>query len=116
MDQAKSMIKLFHAQLPVPKICAKLNAARSAIFYVKKRLELIGETGWIPGQSRKRSTQLVKIKDKLEKDLFKSMRLKWFSNNGISFWPKEIWLPNSPDVTPLDFFCMDGCALEGLCR
>ncbi len=53
MDQAKSIIKLLHAQMPVKEICAKLKVPRSIIYYVKKKFELTGETGRIPGQGRK---------------------------------------------------------------
>jgi hypothetical protein len=28
---------------------------------------------------------------------------KWLADNGVKFWPKEIWPPNSPDLNPLDF-------------
>jgi hypothetical protein len=28
---------------------------------------------------------------------------KWLEDNGVKFWAKEIWPPNSPDLNPLDF-------------
>jgi transposase len=27
----------------------------------------------------------------------------WLKDNGVKFWPKEIWPPNSPDLNPLDY-------------
>jgi transposase len=70
MDQAKSIIKLLHAQIAVPEICAKLKVPRSTIYYIKKKFELTGEIGQIPVQGRKKTAQMAanvtKIKDKLK--------------------------------------------------